>query len=145
MTNPKSVFYFDSSVILRFAIGHENAIHDFSPYTYKASTSAITIIECLRVLDRWRITKEISDKKLVDSRTICLQILNGLRIVSIDDSIVSLASQTFPIALKSLDAIHLATAIHLQNETKHGILLLTHDIKLQMAAIAMNIEAFPKV
>lgn len=140
MSTHRHIAYFDSSIILRYVIGHEHAIRDLSLYASGAITSGITFVECLRVLDRWRITKEITDEKLVDARSLCFRILDGLRLIAIDEQIISLASQTFPIAMKSLDAIHLASAIQFQNQTKQKILLLTHDEKLKMAAIAMGVE-----
>jgi predicted nucleic acid-binding protein len=140
MTANPQIAYFDSSVILRYAVGHERAIKDLSTYASKAMTSAITVVECLRVLDRWRITTEISDQKLVAARSLCLQILSGLRVIALDDQVIALASQTFPIAVKSLDAIHLASVIHFRNQCGAGPVLLTHDERLQMTARAMNVE-----
>jgi predicted nucleic acid-binding protein len=137
--NPK-IAYFDSSVILRYAVGHERAIKDLSAYASKAVTSAITVVECLRVLDRWRITSEVGDHKLIAARSLCLQILNGLRIIAIDDQVIALASQTFPIAMKSLDAIHLSSVIHFRNQGGPRPVLLTHDERLQMAALAMEVD-----
>lgn len=137
------IAYFDSSVILRYAIGHERAIKDLARWASKAITSAVTVVECLRVLDRWRITSEISDHKLVAARSLCLQILNGLRIIAVDDQVVSLASETFPIGMKSLDAIHLASVIHFRNQGGAKPLLLTHDERLHMAARAMDVDCQP--
>ena len=134
--------YFDSSVLVRYVIGHEQSIQNLTPYSKGAVTSAITAIECLRVLDRWRITKEINDERLISARSLCLKILSGLRIIPVDDHVVSMASQTFPIAMKSLYAIHLASALHFQNQSGVKVLLLTHDIKLQMAATAFDMDVF---
>jgi predicted nucleic acid-binding protein len=134
--------YFDSSVLLRYVIGHEHSMQNLAPYSKGAVTSAITAIECLRVLDRWRITKEINDERLIFARSLCLQILSGLRIIAVDDHIVFLASQTFPIAMKSLDAIHLASALHFQSQSGGRVLLLTHEFKLQMAATAFDLDVF---
>jgi hypothetical protein len=95
------------------------------------------------VLDRWRITKEVSDDKLVAARSLCLKIFSGLRLVPVDETIISLVSQTFPIALKSLDAIHLASAIQVRDQSNQDITILTHDTKLAMASIAMNMTVHP--
>jgi predicted nucleic acid-binding protein len=132
--------YFDSSVILRYAINHVDAIRDLSRFSNGATTSVITHIECLRVLDRWRLTREISESVLVDARSLCLKILRGLKTVELDDQIVQLAAQSFPIAMKSLDAIHLATALILKKQFNQPVRILTHDVKLGLAARAMEIE-----
>ena len=72
------VYYFDSSVILRHAINHESALPNLSLYSKRPFTSALTHVECLRVLDSWRLTKEIADEKLIATRSICLKMLDGL-------------------------------------------------------------------
>lgn len=132
--------YFDSSVILRYSINHVDALRDLSHFSSGATTSVITHIECLRVLDRWRITREISESVLVDARSLCLKILRGLRTVELDDQVVQLAAQSFPIAMKSLDAIHLATALILKKQLNQPVRILTHDVKLGLAARAMELE-----
>jgi predicted nucleic acid-binding protein len=141
MTNGTSCFYFDSSIILRYAVNHERALKNLSRYATNAATSALTTVECLRVLDRWRITNEIDDKKLASSRSLCLSILSGLRMIAIDQDTIELASQSFPIAIKSLDAIHLATAIQLKRIHGLNTVMLTHDQKLMMAAISINLDS----
>lgn len=143
MTSSQGISYFDSSVILRYAIGHEMAVKSLAGFSKMAVTSSITVVECLRVLDRWRITKEISDDKLVAARSLCLKIFSGLRLIPVDETIISSASQTFPIALKSLDAIHLASAIQVRNQSNQDITILTHDAKLAMASISMNMTVHP--
>lgn len=139
MSADGDVYYFDSSVLLRYAINHTAAIRDLARFSKGATSSVVTTIECLRVLDRWRITKEISDDKLVAARSLCLKLLSGLRMMALDDNVVQLASQSFPIALKSLDAIHLASALLLQKQLDKTVCILTHDAKLSLAAEAMNL------
>ncbi len=144
MTTPPRISYFDSSIILRYAIGHEAAVKSLAGFSKLAMTSSITVVECLRVLDRWRITKEVSDDNLVAARSLCLKIFSGLRLIAVDDTIITLASQSFPIALKALDAIHLASAIQVRNQCNQDITILTHDAKLAMASIAMNMAVYPE-
>jgi predicted nucleic acid-binding protein len=140
MSMHQKIHYFDSSVILRYSIGHKDSICNLSHYTDDASTSVVTAIECFRVLDRWRITGEVSESQLVDTRVLILKILQGLRIISLDARIAELAAQSFPIAIKSLDAIHLATALLLQKQSQNKVTVLTHDAKLALAVRAMDLN-----
>lgn len=132
--------YFDSSVILRYAVGHPQAMQRLDRYAQNAFTSVLARVECLRVLDRWRITREIEDERLVRVRSACLKILDGLRLIEIDAGVIEIASQTFPIALKSLDALHLATAIRLKHQDSTEVIMLTHDQKLALAALAAGLS-----
>lgn len=143
MVGSRDIHYIDSSVILRYAINHPDAIRDLSRYADGATTSVITAIECLRVLDRWRLTREVSETQLVDARLLCRQILSGLRVVMMDEHVAQLAAQSFPIAIKSLDAIHLATALMLNQQGSKRVKIITHDAKLALAARSMELEAVP--
>lgn len=134
------IYYFDSSVILRYVANDSGAIKNLAKYGKGALTSAISYIECLRVLDRWRVTREVPDERLAPARSLCLKILDRLRIIAIDDGVVSLASQSFPIALKSLDAVHLASALQMRDQQNSRVAILTHDVKLRMAAVAVDLD-----
>jgi predicted nucleic acid-binding protein len=140
MAEAREIFYFDSSVILRYAINHKSALRNLAQFANGATTSVLTMIECMRVLDRWRITREVSEIELVEARALCLKMLSGLRSVAIDDNVVQLAAQSFPIAVKSLDAIHLATALLLKKQLKKEVRVLTHDAKLALAVRAMDLS-----
>lgn len=137
---PGAIHYFDSSVLLRYSIGHVEALRDLSRYASNAYSSVISRVECLRVIDRWRLTREVSDERLVEVRSACLKLLGGLRLVDIDAGIIEIASQTFPIALKSLDAVHLATVMRLKLQMTADVVVLTHDQKLALAATALGLD-----
>ncbi len=132
--------YLDSSIILRHSIRHRSALRDFDLSACTLYSSIITKVECLRVLDRWRITKEISDEVLVEARITLLHFFDVINFVEVDATIIELASQSFPLALKSLDAIHLATSLALRTAIAENIQMLTHDAKLALAAKSMSID-----
>ena len=134
------IYYFDSSVLLRYAIRQVNAIQYIENYCHEASSSVIAKVECMRVLDRWRLTREISDSKLVEARSRCLMLLDGLKLVELDRSIIELASQTFPIALKTLDALHLATGMRIKHQSGTEVVMVTHDQKLALASQALGLK-----
>lgn len=133
------ICYFDSSVLLRYSIRQVHAITNIEKYANGASSSVIARVECMRVLDRWRLTREISDAKLSEARSRCLKLLGSLRLVELDAATLELASQTFPIALKTLDALHLATALRLKQQLRTEISMITHDQKLALASEALGI------
>ena len=134
------IYYFDSSVLLRYAIRHVHAMFDIGNYGQGASSSVITRVECMRVLDRWRLTREINDGKLAEARSRCLTLLDSLRLVELDAAILELASQTFPIALKTLDALHLATGLRMRHQMGTEIVIITHDQKLAWASAALGLK-----
>ena len=56
------------------------------------------------------------------------------------DTISKKACESFPVILKTLDAIHLASAILWQQQEETDILFLTHDEQLAKAALAMGFK-----
>lgn len=65
------------------------------------------------------------------------EILAGLALVKIDDAIIEAAENLPPIVLRSLDAIHLATAHSLRT---HVSAFATYDIRLAQAAKALGLN-----
>jgi predicted nucleic acid-binding protein len=66
------------------------------------------------------------------------EVLKGVALLEIDDAIVAAAESLPPAALRSLDAIHLATAHTLQS---HVSAFVTYDVRLLEAAkgLGMNV------
>jgi predicted nucleic acid-binding protein len=64
-------------------------------------------------------------------------VLGGVALVPIDDGIVRAAADMEPSTLRSLDAIHLATALLLADDLDR---LITYDARLADAAISEGIE-----
>ena len=63
--------------------------------------------------------------------------LEDLVLVTLDRAIVSRAGGLAPAPLRSLDAIHLATALELGSEL---VAFVTYDLRLTEAARAMGLE-----
>ena len=69
--------------------------------------------------------------------------LAGITLVPVDQSVLERAGEPFPTPLKTLDAIHLATALLLNDDLGGGIVLLTHDRQLGVAALACGLTVHP--
>jgi predicted nucleic acid-binding protein len=89
-----------------------------------------------------RLTKAISKRRLAQLRDEAEKNLAALTLVPMDQSVLKRAGEPFPTPIKTLDAIHLATALLLNNHIG-GIVLLTHDRQLGMAALACGLAVYP--
>jgi hypothetical protein len=70
-------------------------------------------------------------------------ILNRLDVTKLDEKVLARAAQPFPIPIGTLDAIHLATALHLRARwppDERPLLFATHDRALAAAARAMHFD-----
>ncbi|MCK6571694.1 type II toxin-antitoxin system VapC family toxin [Myxococcota bacterium] len=131
--------YLDSSVILRAAFGEPGAFRGWPRVSYGVS-SRLAALECLRTLDRRRVRTSLSDTALARVRGTVLDLLSRLALVPLSPVIVARAAEPFPTALGTLDALHLATALHWQAATGDVLTFVSHDDELSTAARACGFE-----
>jgi predicted nucleic acid-binding protein len=130
--------YLDSSVLLRAVLGDGRRLPEWSRIV-AASTSEIARVECLRVLDRLRIANPMADRELARRRATMLQLLEGLEIVRLNRAVLARAADAFPTQIRTLDAIHLASALMLSSRER-AIRFATHDEELALAAEAVGLR-----
>ena len=102
--------YLDSSIILRIVLGEPAPLREWSRIT-DAVASEIVRVECLRVLDRLRMTGLLVDRELARRRSTALEILSGIELVRVNRGVLDRAAEPFPTLIRTLDAIHLASAM----------------------------------
>lgn len=130
--------YIDSSVLLRKLLGEENAIKTF-PVANCFVSSTLLRVECLRVLDRLRFKRLVEDAAMVEWRTHLFSILEGIELIDISPDVLDFACQPFPTAIRTLDAIHLSSAILWKRFKKQDITIFTHDTEMGLAARSFGI------
>jgi predicted nucleic acid-binding protein len=129
------IAYLDTSVLLRLALGQSNALAEWRQID-RGVSSALTSVEALRSLDRLRLRAGLTDAELARRRATVLQLLDSLELVEIDTSVLNRATQPLPTELRTLDAIHLATALLWRERSNVEVVMATHDIALGIAAQA---------
>ncbi len=131
--------YVDSSVILRIIFAEKDVLK-IPKNILVFAANEILKIECFRTIDRMRHTLNIADDEIAERHAAFHKTLRTLHLFKFTDAIVQRACESFPITLKSLDAIHLSTATLWKQEENTDILFLTHDIQLSKAARALGFE-----
>ncbi len=89
-------------------------------------SSELSVVEVLRAVRRVR-----GDVRRAEA------VLGGIALVPIDAGIIRTAGELRPVALRSLDAIHLATALSLTDDISR---LVTYDSRLAVAARSMKVS-----
>jgi predicted nucleic acid-binding protein len=129
--------YVDSSVILRIIVGAANALDDWK--TWRAPASSVLLqIECLRTLDRYQKSREITRAELPRSYTALHEAMSRTELLKIDGNILERAGGQFGLPLKTLDAIHLVTAVAWRERINEEVTFVTHDEQLAAAARAYD-------
>lgn len=132
------IAYVDSSVVLRIVLGQPDPLPEWSRLD-RAISSELLRVECLRTIDRLRIRAGLDDRTLAARRAALLETIDAIDLVAIDADILARAAEPFPTLVRTLDALHLASAIAVRKEIP-DIVFLTHDASLGLAAAATGFD-----
>jgi predicted nucleic acid-binding protein len=131
------IAYIDSSIVLRIIFGENERL--LAPKNLRTTiASEILKIECFRTLERIRMSLKLDEKEFLERTLLLNQALRTIRFIRFSPAILERACQPYPVTLKSLDAIHLSTALVWKQWKKSELAFLTHDEQLGKAATAMN-------
>jgi predicted nucleic acid-binding protein len=130
--------YVDSSVLLRIVLGEPDRLRIWPTITNAVSSELIRL-ECLRTIDRARVRLGLEDARIAKYRADVLEAVDAFTLVALDSIVLERASEPFPTALGSLDAIHLASAL-LARDNLGDLAFATHDDALGVAAQATGFQ-----
>lgn len=128
--------YLDTSVILRRLFNEPNPVSCWGRWE-AAYASRIWLTEAQRTVDRLRLEGRIGDEDVARLREEIRQIHATLYVIPVSEDILERAGETFPTALGTLDAVHLASALAMHKVVELD-LFLTHDSRLAVAASSMG-------
>ena len=131
--------YVDSSVLLRIAFRSPNPLARWNEIEFRVS-SVLLRVECARALQRMRFDRNISATQIWERSVAVQSITEQIDLLAMDDEVLDRASGAFIAALKSLDAIHLATAMMWRAHKHSDLAFATHDATLARAARSAGFE-----
>lgn len=102
-----------------------------------AFSSSLWRVEALRTVDRLRLSGDLSDEDVADLVREIRIVHETLAIYPLIERILQRAGESFPTAVGTFDAIHLATALAIR-EVEPIDLLLTYDGQLATAARSLG-------
>lgn len=132
------IAYLDASVVLRVVLRQPDRLAEWKDIE-RAAASAIIEVECLRALDRLRLTGKVDAKEIALRRDAVYRLLDEVALVGVSRAVLSRAGQPVPAPLGTLDSIHLATALLWRDTTGNDLVLATHDRALALAARASGL------
>src|ERR1700685_4230973 len=134
--------YIDSSVVLRILFPQSDAIRNLKQW--RLFSSQLVDIEVRRTLQRYHTERVLSAAKF--ARRINEWNLAGdsIDLIPLSNGIMQRAAEPFPTLVKTLDAIHLATAIGWAGQTQEPVMILTHHRPLGIAASACGFQVIPQ-
>lgn len=130
--------YVDSSVLLRVAFGEHGVLATWSSLEQPISSELIRI-ECLRTVDRARVTGRLSEPDTARIRADLIGMIVTFKLIPLSEAIMSRAAEPFPTMLGTLDALHLSSAL-LAREQVEDLCFATHDRELGIAARSVGFD-----
>ena len=131
------IVYLDSSVVLRPLLGQPGRLAAWGTWE-AAYSSELLGIECRRAIDRLRLEGAFDDAQVARAGEALSRAERTIERVRLSASIVREASRTMPTIVKTLDAIHLASAIVLRDRRGLDLVFATHDVQQSTAARALG-------
>ncbi len=132
------ICYLDSSVVLRNIFNADNAYKEFDSFS-KIGSSELLIIECNRVIDRYRLESVLNDSQVASVKEFLKKLIEGIYIIELSESIKTRAADTFPTIIGTLDALHVSTAIAWQEyENNEEMMIVSHDRQMNICAKALG-------
>ncbi len=129
------IAYIDSSVFLRILLNQRGRLKEFDAVT-KPISSLLMKTECLRTLDRLKLIGHLVEIDYITATEEFYRACASIEFIKISMSILNRAGSSFPVALGTLDAIHLSSAIAWAERTENPLVFMTHDKQLSHAAMA---------
>ena len=133
--------YLDSSAVLRHILSGDTAIHQAFAVG-KVMASELLEIECHRTIQRYRMEGLFDDSQMATAVERLADFLGSIRILSLNSAVKRRAKGAFPVHVKTLDALHLATALVLEErEPDETILIYSYDATMNRCARVLGFGA----
>ena len=133
------IAYVDASVVSRVVMRQPNRLVELETCTQRL-TSLLTQLECLRAMDKARLDEGLDQDEILARRLVLFQQLRRMSKIPVARSVLDRAGSSFPLPVKTLDAIHLATALQLRERRYRELVFATHDRQQGRAAAALGFE-----
>ena len=127
------IAYLDSSVLLRILLNEKHPFPKIKDIEICVSSELLRV-ECLRVFDRLRHTVHLSELEISELHAELFKACSIIELVKIAPLVLGMAGQPFPSPVRTLDALHLASALLWSQSRQQEITFLTHDVQLGTAA-----------
>jgi predicted nucleic acid-binding protein len=132
------IAYIDTSVVLRPLLGQTKVLN--WRRWGSAYSSEIFGLEARRVIDRLRLESALDDLGVAEAHLELARIDPFIGRVPLTRAVLHRAALPIPTIVKTLDAIHLTSALMLQEAKGGPLIFATHDRQQAIAARCLGFE-----
>jgi len=131
------IAYLDSSVLMRIVLRAPGSLKEWRRVDHYVS-SALLSVECLRTIHRLHVLEPLSDEEFATRVETIDHALRDIELIGVNAIVLERASGSFSSPVKTLDAIHLATAVLWREREDASLHFATHDKQLGVVARAFG-------
>lgn len=133
------IMYLDTSVVLGHLLGQPGRLRDFGKWE-GAYASELMGVEARRVFDRLRLDGHLDDTNLARAHRELARVEQAVGGILLTRAVLHRAALPMPTVVKTLDAIHLASAMLFREHREEALVFATHDANQARAAWALGFE-----
>jgi predicted nucleic acid-binding protein len=131
--------YLDSSVVLRVLLNQPGKLAGWGKWD-AACSSQLLSLEARRVLDRLRLEGALDDEALAAGHDQLRRLEQSLSFITVTRPVLRRAAMPMATVVRSLDAIHLASALIFQEHRGTSLVFATHDDQQGVGARALGFQ-----
>ncbi len=131
--------YLDSSILLRVLLNQSSSLAEWGRWL-RAVTSSLTRVEVRRTVERLALERKVTATDLVQLHRGITDIEALIEFVPVSERVLREAGRPLPTAVKTLDAIHLLSAVLFRDAIREPLIFATHDRQQALGARALGFE-----
>jgi len=129
--------YLDTSAVLRVVLGQPERLESWGRWE-KAYASEILGVEARRAIDRLRLEGALDDEGVARAHEDLAGVEEALGSILLTRPVLRRAALPMPTVVKTLEAIHLASALLFDERRGARLVFATHDAQQGLAARALG-------
>ncbi len=133
------IVYLDTSVVLRMLFAEPEPLQEWGKWQ-RAYSSELLGVEARRMIDRLRLESVLDDEGVAEAHEALGWMEQGMGSIRLTRPVLQRASLPLATVVKTLDAIHLASALIFQERRSRNLIFATHDRQQAVAARALGFE-----
>jgi predicted nucleic acid-binding protein len=133
------IVYLDTSAALRVLLQQPNHLPNWGKWE-RAYSSELLGVEARRVIDRLRLESALDDAGVAAAQQSLEHLERSIGRIALTRTVLRRAAQPMGTVVRTLDAIHLASALLFQERRAARLVFATHDQQQAVGARALGFE-----
>ena len=129
--------YLDSSVVLRVLFAQRNRLEIWGRWD-RAVASELLSLEIRRAIDRLRVQGRLDARAVASLLRDATIVEESVALVPVSRTVLRRAALPMATPVRTLDGIHLATALMMRERAEESLTFATHDVRQGDAARALG-------